>query len=142
MISTSRKDVRQHFAGLLSTALSGTAQAVYAYRKGDFAGSTPVVTVSSLGSIRNPLTFQGMIPSFRLQVDVFVLYNDPASGWTEQNAEDKLDDIEEAITAVVAANQVVSSKWEGIDFAGWSDRVDISIGGVEYIREYLTLEFA
>jgi hypothetical protein len=144
MIAANRKDVRAQFAGLLSTALTGGAglvQSVYAYRKGDFKGEAPVVTVSSSGTERNDLTFMGTKPTYQLQVDVFVLYADDASGWTEAMAEDRLDDIEHGIAGVVAANKVLAGYWEGISMTGQSERVDVSIGGVDYIREYMTLIF-
>ena len=144
MISVTRKDVRTQFASLLSAALVGTgkpAQVVYSYRKGDLKGQSPVVVVSSLGSSRRSLTFQGLQPMYRLQVDVFVLYEDTAAGWTESDAENALDDIEKIVADVIAANQVVANYWEGITPVDWSERVDVSLGGVDYIREMTLLEF-
>ena len=144
MISVTRKDVRTQFASLLSAALVGTgkpAQVVYSYRKGDLKGQSPVVVVSSLGSSRRSLTFQGLQPMYRLQVDVFVLYEDTAAGWTEADAENALDDIEKIVADVIAANQVVANYWEGITPVDWSERVDVSLGGVDYIREMILLEF-
>ena len=78
---------------------------------------------------------------YRLQVDVFVLYEDTAAGWTEADAENALDDIEKIVADVIAANQVVANYWEGITPVDWSERVDVSLGGVDYIREMILLEF-
>lgn len=144
MISTNRKDVRTTFAGLLSSALVGAgkpAQVVYGFRKGNIEGQTPVIVVSSLGTRRDQLSFQGTAPNYQIQVDVFVLYEDQAAGWTEQNAEDTLDDLDLGIAGVVQANQISAGKWDAITFTDWSERTDVSIGGVEYIRESAILEF-
>ena len=138
-MSSNRKTAREALATLLSTALTGgggLAQAVYSYRVGDFGGASPVVIVSSQGSRRERSTFQGSRNTVFLQVDIFVLY--AAVGWTEQDAETRLDDIEAAIAGVVDANQETAN-WLALNWADRSQRVDVAIGGVDYIRELLVL---
>lgn len=138
-----RAAIRTTFADLLTAALVGEdlpAQAVYAYQVGDFAGQSPVITVSSAGSGHGPLTFGGS--SARVQIDVhcFVRYADPASGWTEQDAEDTLDAIATEIAALVAARQR-SAHWQAIDYRGDSEADFLPIGGVEYKHERIPLTF-
>ncbi len=143
MTDTNRKNVRAQFATLLSTAMVGTGlpvQAVYDYRVGDFAGNSPVVTVSSVGAARPAFTFRGAKPVYRLQVDVFVLYAMEDGTWTEEQAEDALDDIEKLLGDVIAANRS-TAYWIGIEYVDVSQRVDVTIGGVDYIREAFVLEF-
>ncbi len=140
----SRKALRRELARLLAEALAGAGkpvQQVLAYRAGDLLGQSPVVVVSSLGSSRPQLSFQGTVPRHRLQVDVFVLYADPASGWGEEQAEDRLDDIEQAVADFIDAHPVWDGFWQGIDRSEWSERVDVEIGGKEYTREVLVLTF-
>lgn len=139
-MASSRETVRDGVATLLQTALVGSgllAQAVYNYRIGDFAGASPVVTVSSSGIMRKPATMQGGQAAVFLQVDVFVLYSDE-DGWGEDDAEDRLDAIEAAIAGVVEANRQTAT-WFDLIMAERSQRVDVVIGGVDYIREMIPL---
>lgn len=135
-MSSNRELVRDGLATLLTTALAGTGgivQAVYNYRIGDFAGASPVVTVSNRGVLRQRGTFTGDRATVLLQVDVFVLYADGAS-WGEDEAEDRLDAIEQGIAGVINANQQTLA-WVSIEQTEPSARVDVVIGGVDYIRE-------
>ncbi len=144
MISDARKTVRKSFAALLTSALVGTGKLAYtvkAYRWGGIQGQSPVVIVSSYGTLRQPLTFQGTRPAYQLQVDVFVTYSTEDATYTEETAEDLLDDIEQVIAGVIAANQR-NTNWEAITQSDWSTREDIAIGGADYIREYMIVEFS
>lgn len=136
-MASNRKAVRAAFAGLLVTGLSTLAQTVYAYRIGDFGGQSPVVTVSSAGIARRRATMAGSRATMLLQVDVFVVYS-AGSAWGEDEAEDRLDDIEAAIAAVIDGNQA-GALWFALSQDGRSQRVDVEIGGAEYIREVLTV---
>ncbi len=134
-MASNRATVRKAFAALLTSALGTLAQKVYDYRVGDFGTQNPVVTVSSSGILRRRATFAGSRATMYLQVDVFVLYSDLGS-WSEDDAEDRLDDIEAAIAGVIDANQP-NANWLALSQAERSQRVDVEIGGVEYIREML-----
>ena len=103
-MASNRKTVRQAFADLLETALASLAQKVYDYRVGDFGNQSPVVVASNAGSRRERISFQGSKVTTYLQVDVFVLYSDEGS-WGEDDAEERLDDIEAAIAGVLDGNQ-------------------------------------
>jgi len=149
MITMSRREVRNLFAGLLSAELTGPngiVQSVYNFRKGDIKGESPVVVVSSDGSSFQDITFQGITPSFTLQVDVLVIYqytdgSDPENDWTESMAEDRIDEIMTRIARIVETHKTMTGAWESISFVGKSSRMDVSIGGVDYIREYFTIQF-
>lgn len=144
MISGSRKEARAHLAGQLAGALVGAgkpAQAVYDYRVGDFQGQSPVVVVSSGGSNRERFTFRGTKPSFELTIHVFVLYADEAGTWTEENAEDALDDIEEVIAETLTANQR-TNYWEAISFVEPSQTGSVMVGGKEYRTEVISVRLA
>lgn len=136
-MASNRGTVRKAFAALLTTALGSLAQATYNYRIGDFGTQNPVVTVSSAGIQRKRATMQGSRATMYLQVDVFVLYSDLGT-WTEDIAEDRIDDIEAAIAGVIDANQA-NDNWFALTQVDRSQRVDVEIGGVEYIREVLTV---
>lgn len=136
-MASNRETARDALAALLTTALSSLVEDVYNYRIGDFAGASPVVTVSSAGTVRRRATMQGSRATVYLQVDVFVLYSDEGS-WGEDEAEDRIDAIESAIAGVVDANQQTDD-WFALSHSERSQRVDVEIGGVEYIREMITL---
>jgi hypothetical protein len=135
-----RETVRDAMATLLETALVGTGlpvQAVYNYRPGDFGGQSPVVVVSSSGSERPRFTAAGGRTTVFLQVDAFVLYSDEDT-WGEDEAEDRIDLIETTIAETVHANQYTTN-WEAADYAARSERIDVEIGGLEYVREMIPL---
>jgi hypothetical protein len=138
-MTPARTDGRKALAGLLDTALSTVVDAVYAYRVGDLAGQSPVVTVSSGGSDRPRLTARGGRSTNFYQIDVFVVYAVEGTAWGEDEAEDAVDAIEQLIAGVVTANQVTAN-WAALDFSEQSQRVDVAIGGVEYIREVIQLQ--
>ncbi len=141
MTSISRKTARTGLAGLLQAALVGTgkpAQAVYGYQVGDFSGQAPVVVVASGPMERLRDTMGACYRSrFALLVYVFVPYADPASGWTEENAEDAIDAIEAAIADVILANTRYSGYWDKIEYAEPTQLDGVAIGGVEYRRELM-----
>jgi len=141
-VTAPRKTARLKLAELLGPALVGPglpAQAVYPYRRGDFAGQSPVVAVTS-GPIEHVADGFGCTKAaFQLLVFIFVLYADPASGWTEGNAEDTLDEIEAIIAEVTAANSR-SEAWTQIKYAAPTQPNPVVIGGVEYLRELITFD--
>ncbi|MEZ4558733.1 MAG: hypothetical protein R3A10_08095 [Caldilineaceae bacterium] len=139
MTAKSRKTCRDALATLLGTALVGDgkpAQAVYGYQVGDFAGASPVVTVSSAGSTRLRSSFgQCWSNVFDLSIHVFVLYSDEGS-WGEDDAEDALDTIEAAVADVVLANATDAGVWDLLSYAEEPTFTDaVEIGGVAYRRE-------
>jgi len=141
-MASNRETARDALAALIQTAMVGAGkpvQAVYNYLPADLAGQSPVVTVTSAGSLRLPLTAIGSRAEFLLQVDVFVLYNDQA-GWTEADAEDRLDLIEATLATLVDANQV-SAPWSALSYAEASSRTTAVtvLGGESYAWETMRL---
>ena len=143
-----RAEVRTEFAALLTAGLTGPngpAQAVYRYRVGDFAGQTPVVVLGSAGSERKRMSFKGHHAAYWLDLFVFVLYNlkDPAGAvlWSEQQAEDQLDQIEQLIGLLLDGNQTGAS-WKAIDYDGRSQIDIVPEGGLPYLREFIPMRFA
>lgn len=141
MTTPKRTTARSDLAALLSTALVGTGkpvEAVYDYQPADFENKTPVVTVSSGGSMRTPWTMQGNLPVFVLYVHIFVLYSDADTGWDEEDAEDRLDLIEESIADVITANRKYAGHWSDIRMEDRSSALSVMIGGHEYRTEVLS----
>lgn len=152
--SVNRKTYRQILATEIGAALNtaNLVQATYGYPIGDFAAQSPVVTVISAGSDRRAEITGGTDAETVLAfaVDVFVLYADKATGWTEAHCEDRLDDIEQVVANWVQANDNGLSRieagqpgWFALAFerqsATGSYQQPERIGGLEYRRERMTI---
>lgn len=112
-MAINRKVLRKKFAQLVEAALvNGATQLaarVYDYNVSDFGNNSPVVVVKSGGSNRPRLTARGGGLTAFLEVVVWVRYNLTAAensgeAWSEEDSEDRLDDIEAAIAKVVEDN--------------------------------------
>ncbi len=135
---------RKALASLLSAALTGAgkpAQAVYAYKVGDFKGQSPVVIVTSAGSQREKIMLSTTTRRVSVFLDVFtfVLYADPATGWTESDAEDRLDLLEKSISDVLVDN-VNTANWNNLTVDSKSQIDSVVIGGADYARELIQVK--
>ncbi len=138
----SRAPVRKHYAALLLPALVGTglpAQAVFDYLVSDFT-KDPTVVVSS-GAINRRVGGLGNCwdAVITLNVYVFVLYADAATGWTNANAEDAIDAIEAIIADVTVTNQNANGYWGNARYAAPTAPDVIAIGGKAYKREIIKI---
>lgn len=132
-MSTSRETVRDQLVTELGVALIGTGlpcKTVVGSKVTALAGLTPLVSVLSSGSLRERATFQGDIPTFSLELQVWVLQ--ATEGWTNAQAEDALDTIESLIAGVV---QTKRNNGENIDYAGRTTVLEVSVAGVPYYLE-------
>lgn len=139
MSAASRKAVRTEIATGLAVALDSLAQAVYDHQKTISPGLSPVVRVFSAGIQRPPLADDGTgRTQMRFTVQLWVLLY--GEGWTEEDAEARLDDLEEAVANWVWQNQLGHS-WSDLRYAGLST-VDNAVieGGTPYIVEDIPLE--
>lgn len=141
MAATNRELVRDGLAGLLQTALVGSgkpAQAVYNYKVGDFQGQSPVVLVTSAGSNRRHTGYTAKYENeFSLLLHVWVLYAEPGTSWGEDDAEDRIDLIEQAIAEVLSANKSYAGYWYSIDYNGDTQIVEGNLGGSDYLVELI-----
>lgn len=134
-MSTSRETVRDALVTLLTAALVGTglpAKTVTGSKVTTLKGLTPLVAVLSAGTLRERLTFQGDIPTFYLEVQVWV--RQACTGWTNAQAEDALDEIEALIAGVYQDNRG-TAYWEVLEYNGPSSVVEMSIGGAAFYVE-------
>jgi hypothetical protein len=138
-----RATARAQIAALLNAGLVGSgkpAQAVYAYRVGDFGGQSPIVVVTSDGSKRAKKAQAVRTNTvFKFLVIVFVVYSTQDGSWTESDAETRLDLLERNITEILLENDTVSGQWDQLS-RGESQTDDVEIGGVMYRREIIPLE--
>lgn len=144
---TNRETIRDALATLLTTALVGDgkpAQAVYNYKVGDFEGQSPVVTVTSGGTLRFEGDYgENLDGEFYLVITSYVLYADPGTDWGEDDAEDRLDLLEKSIADVLVDNYShASGTWERIAIDGRTQVVEGEIGGELYLVEIIPVKVA
>ncbi|MEM7344585.1 MAG: hypothetical protein AAF485_10105 [Chloroflexota bacterium] len=143
MTVTNRETIRDGVATLLTTALVGDGkpvQQVYNHKSGDFAGQSPVVLVTSSGTDRSRVgTYTTFEPAFDLSLMIFVLYSDPDNGWSEADAEDRLDLVEASVAEVVQNNYSNPGLWDRLVYAGPSQVLEATVGGDEYLLEIVPL---
>lgn len=118
--TTNRETVRDAFATLLETALTGSGnpvQAVYNYPIG-VINETPVVCVASSGTARKaPGVGDARWNSyFAIDIYTFVKDADEENGWTEQEVEDTLDLIDKKIADCIADNRA-NANWHNITYS-------------------------
>lgn len=142
MVNNNRRVVRTYLANLIAAATVGDGKpvaAVYTYRKGNL-DATPAIVVSSAGTEITAFTFQGTIPAHRFAIFIFVLYNDPTAGISEEYSEDTLDNIMELVHGVIDTNRKADNYWEALEEEGFSQSDSAVIGGKEYRREVITVK--
>jgi len=137
-MAESRDDTRALIGSLLA-AYTPSAQRVRAYLPALLGGETPIVALASAGTRRERMTAQGSRPVFNVDVHLFTLYASDADGWTEEDAEASLDDLEAAVCAFVDDNQK-TSRWRAIRYADTSKVDTITEEGFTYRHEVIRLE--
>lgn len=134
-MSTSRETARDALVILLESALVGTGlpvKTVTGSKVSSLEGLTPLVSVLSAGALRERETFRGDVPTFYLEVQVWV--RQACTGWTNAQAEDALDEIEALIAGVYESNRG-ETNWEALEYSGPSSVVEMSVGGTPYYVE-------
>ncbi len=70
-------------------------------------------------------------------VDIMVALT--GTSWTEADAEDRLDDIEQAVAGVIESNREESGYWTFIGYMEMSTVSNVAISGTPYIRETIPI---
>jgi len=136
-VTTSRETIRDALVTLLTTALVGAGlpvKTVAGSKVGTLAGVTPLVVILSAGTNRERVTFQGTIPTFFLEIQVWV--RQATTGWTNANAEDALDEIE-ALIAGVFADEVATANWSLLEYSDRTTVLELTVAGIAYYMERL-----
>lgn len=133
----SREVVRKELHGLFSAGVPA-AQLVIPYQSAEFEGKSPVVMLTSAGTVRSQFTASGLRARMYFGVHIFVLHADPDSGWTEADAEDAIDQVEYEISQVFEANQT-SEYWQGITWEDTSIIDKITVSGDPFLYEVIPI---
>ena len=138
MTIKTREECREQLGGLLDTALTGAgnpAQDVYDYMKSDFNHLSPIVTVGSEGFSATEQDFDGnWTIVYYYSVNIFVTRK-TASGYTEEDVEDKVDATMQATYETLLSNRSLSGYWGDLAIDGRSEVMPAEIGGDPYWME-------
>ena len=117
-MAVSRKSVRKKLAELLQPVLATLASDVLPYQPSKI-GATPGVYIRSTSAVRPPLTVRGKFTKFAFDILILVLQADATASppWTEDLAEDLLDDIEAAVCTTLTENRVVDGVWDSVEYS-------------------------
>lgn len=129
----SRRVVREAIAAGLQASCA-SAKAVYGYAASDFGSQWPVVRVMSRGSNRPAVTAAGVRSQFVFLVDLWVLFKDLAAGWSEEDAENTLDALEQEITSWLTDHQG-GTTWTSIYYSRPSTVDVVLIAGEAWLTE-------
>lgn len=144
-----RKDARQAFASLLEAALVGSGKPVEAvYRHGtyDFGRKSPVVVILNGGTQRTRRAIGSGAMQFDsellLDVHVFVAYRVLADSWTDEDSENKLDDIEKIIMDTIGDNARHLTYWRDCEPDNARTTINvIDLAGIGYRHEVIPVRF-
>lgn len=131
-MAISRKAIRLKLADVLRANCTQASE-VKAYQPGTL-GATPGVYVRSMSAERPPLTVRGKFTRFVFDILVVVRRSD-GSIWTEDKAENLLDDLESAVCQTLTDNRVVAGVWDSINYVMPSVIEQYLADGVPYVIE-------
>lgn len=132
-MATSREAARDALKILLEAALVGAGlpvKTVTASKVKSLKGLTPLVTVLSGGTLREPGPINH--PLFHLEIQVFVLQQ--GTGWSLAEAEDALDTIESLIAGVYEDNRG-TVVWSLLEYEGPTTVIEATSDGDLYYLE-------
>ncbi len=133
-----RKKIRKKLAFILKGTMR-SVQAITPYEP-IFEGQSPILFIISAGSNRGYLTKQGLNNEFYFDVHTMVLASQEDDGYTQENAEDLLDDIDAEFALFLNNNRECDGYWIAIDQVEMSNaRTAVIENGEKYIQEIRTL---
>lgn len=138
-MASSRKTVRQALATAMEAAfVPDEVQALYGYKVRTWEQQSPVIVLTSNGTARGQMTLRGSRASYFFNVWLFVFEGDEAGD--EADAENTLDDLEQAVRAWIDANQhSESGGWRSIAIEPRTTVDAIIEGGEGYRRELIPI---
>lgn len=118
-----REEVRDLLTEDLIEVLDNV-QAVYGYQKSDFAQLSPIVRILSDGTLLQEQSFTDYQLTYYFVIQVWVLRYSEAYGWTEEEAERLIDNIDYKVMQYLAGD-TSERPWMSI---GMTDRATVSVG--------------
>lgn len=134
---TLRTDLKTELAPAFSSMLVD-ADDFYKYEPASYHGHSPVVFLASSGA-EHPEVTKALNSVFFVDVHLLALYKDSAGVYTEEQAADLLDDLEQTLSSAVEAKRVVANKWQKLSIEARSFAEPTPVGGELYLHEVVTL---
>lgn len=149
-----RKQIRNRIVALMSAEMAGTGNVLAEALGpvGDWGGASPVALVGSDGStLQKPasLAARPVVHRFRVQALVkyaeidasgaLVLDDDGVAVWTDEQAANTLDDINDAMQAFWQSHKSDAGYWISVDYPADTAIEIVDAGGVVYLRETYTI---
>ena len=135
-MAASRITIRKQLRAFLEASAT-SAQRIDASEPGDLGSASPIIVVSSRGSGRSHMTFQGSQLKAKLFLDVYTLAAESADGtYTQAEAADVMDMLEAEIATVFDSHQRnLPSGWEALDYDGDS-AIEFGFYGADAIPRF------
>lgn len=138
-----RKDIRNMLATLMEADLVGVSKAAkkfYGYKPASFdEESTHIIVLTSASADRSKQA-QPVRAHSVLNFDVWLFVVYAAKDWTEQQSEDKLDDMEKEVSDWLLDHADNNDNWQGIMLGKTEYDVVPSVGGTAYRQEVIPIE--
>ena len=146
---TNRKHIRRALHPLLVSSLAAEGNLlipeanIFKGRLANPKGQSPLVYITSGGSDRPPLTIRQKQAIFRIEIYSLTLLVDPNNNeWTEEMAEDLLDDIEARIKHVVESNPKMDKLWTSVEYIEGGTTIErVPLAGHDYLVEMIPVNF-
>lgn len=134
---TLRADIKAEFAPEFSDMLVSEDD-FYKYEPSSYGGHSPVIFLASAGA-EHPEVTKKINSEFFVEVHLLTLYKDKDGVYTEEQAADLLDDMEQRLSETVETKRVVANKWQKLSFEARSFAEPTPVGGELYLHEVVTL---
>ena len=135
----SRSAIRKGIAASLAASLTSVQQVVD-HQASNTGAVSPLVRVMSGGSMRPPSVAAGDVTRFYVILQTWVLFSEIPNRWTEAQAEDALDAVEQEIARWVDQNQQQPGMWKTISYAQRSGVRVLEENGEAWLVEDIVLE--
>lgn len=134
---TLRADIKTEFAPEFADLLV-TTDDFYSYEPSSYGGHSPVIFLASAGA-EHPEVTKKINSAVFIEVHMLTLYKDSNGVYTEQQAADALDDLENRLSQTVETKRVVANKWQKLSFEARSFAEPTPVGGELYLHEVALL---
>lgn len=140
-MTANRKTLRTDLKAELAPAFADMlveADDFYKYEPSSYNGHSPVIFLASAGA-EHPEVTKALNSVFFVEVHLLTLYKDKDGVYTEEQAADLLDDMEQKLSETVETKRVVAGKWQKLSFEARSFAEPTPVGGELYLHEVVTL---
>jgi len=135
-----RDELKSFVIGAYSPApLNIPAEHVLGYSADNLAGKSPVVQVTSGGMNQLDMqTFKGKFNVYHMQFEHFVIHS--ATNWTEEQAEDAIDEMARLALKLIADNKTHKPYWKSLELEGRTLVDKVQHRGLWYLYEVIPLQ--